>query len=78
MSSGSTVLTFYDPRTPTVVCTDASSYAIGGVLMQGHGDQLRSGVFCSTQKNTERLRSNMHKSRSAWEQCGNVRDYHVT
>ena len=62
MSSGSTVLTFYDPRTPTVVCTDASSYAISGV----HGDQLRSGVFCSAQKNTERLRSNMHKSRSAW------------
>ena len=47
MISGSTVLAFYDPNTPTVVCTDASSYGIGGVLMQGHGDQLHPVVFCS-------------------------------
>ena len=32
---------------PTVVCTDASSYGIGEVLMQGHGNQLRPVVFCS-------------------------------
>ena len=28
-------------------CTDASSYGIGEVLMQGHGNQLRPVVFCS-------------------------------
>ena len=45
--SGSTVLVFYDPKTLTVVCADASSYGIGGVLMQGYGDQLRPVTFCS-------------------------------
>ena len=47
MISGSTVLAFYDPEMPWVVCTDASSYGISGVLMQGHGDQLHPDVFCS-------------------------------
>ena len=45
--SGSAALVFYDPKTLTVVCTDTSSYGIGGVLMQGHGGQLRPVTFCS-------------------------------
>jgi len=45
--SSSTVLAFCDPPKPTVVCADASSYGIGSVLMQDHGDQLRPVAFCS-------------------------------
>ena len=45
--SSSTVLAFYDPKQPTVVCADASSYGIGGVLMQEHDGQLRPVAFCS-------------------------------
>ena len=41
------ILAFYDPKKPIVVCTDASSYGIGGVLMQGPSDQLRPLGFCS-------------------------------
>ena len=40
------LLVFYDPKKPTVVCTDASSYGIGEVLMQGPSDQLRPVDFC--------------------------------
>ena len=47
MISSSAVLAFYDPKKPTVVCADASSFGIGGVLMQGQGDQLRPVAFCS-------------------------------
>ena len=47
MISSNTVLAFYDPKKPTVVCADASSYGIGGVLMQGPSDQLRPVSFCS-------------------------------
>ena len=41
------ILAFYDLKKPTVVCTDASSYGIVGVLMQGPSDQLRPVGFCS-------------------------------
>ena len=47
MISSNTVLAFYDLKKPTVVCADASSYGIGGVLMQGPSDQLRPVSFCS-------------------------------
>ena len=47
MISSNTVLAFYDPKKPTVVCADASSYGIGGVLMQGPSDQLHPVSFCS-------------------------------
>ena len=45
--SSDTVLAFYDPKIPTVVCADASSYGIGGVLMQGPSHQLRPVGICS-------------------------------
>ena len=41
------MLAFYDSKKPTVVCKDASTYGIGGVLMQGPSDQLRPVGFCS-------------------------------
>ena len=54
MISSNTVLAFYGPKKPTVVCADASSYGIGGVLKQGPSDQLRPACFCSrTRTETE-------------------------
>ena len=47
MILSSTVVAFCDPKKPIIVCTDASSYGIGGVLIQGLGDQLRPAGFCS-------------------------------
>ena len=42
------ILAFYDPKKPTIVCADANSYGIGGVLMQGPSEQLHLVGFCST------------------------------
>ena len=54
MISSNTVLEFYDSKKPTVVCADASSYGISGVLIQGPSDQLRPVGFCSrTRTKTE-------------------------
>ena len=76
MISSNTVLAFYDPKKPTVVCADASSHGIGGVLMQSPSDQLRQWVFAV--EHSQRLRSHMLKLRkSAWQHCEHVRDYHV-
>ena len=56
MISSNTVLAFYDPKKPNVVCADASSYGIGGVLMQGPSDQLRPVSFCSRTRTETKVR----------------------
>ncbi|MCG8431295.1 MAG: hypothetical protein MJA29_09000, partial [Candidatus Omnitrophica bacterium] len=41
------ILAYYDPSKPTTVSADASSYGIGGVLLQDHGKGLTPVAFAS-------------------------------
>uniref|UniRef100_H3APP9 ribonuclease H n=1 Tax=Latimeria chalumnae TaxID=7897 RepID=H3APP9_LATCH len=44
------ILAIYDPKEPTVVSSNASSYGlvcVCGVLLQDHNDQLKPVAFCS-------------------------------
>ena len=41
------VLAFYDPNQPTTVSADATSYELGGILLQEHDGELRPVAFCS-------------------------------
>lgn len=47
MLTSATTLVFFDLAKPTVVSADASSYGIGGVLLQEHDNMLKPVAFCS-------------------------------
>jgi hypothetical protein len=40
-------LAYFDPKRETIVSADSSSYGLGGVLMQKHGDKMLPVAFCS-------------------------------
>ena len=41
------VLAFFDPAKETIVSADASSFGIGGCILQRHGTSLKPVAFCS-------------------------------
>ncbi len=69
----SPALAFYDVNKPTIVSADASSYGLGGVLLQNHDGQLKPLSFCPEHSqilNIIRLKSR----RSVQQPFGPARD----
>ncbi|KAK3762997.1 hypothetical protein RRG08_041613 [Elysia crispata] len=56
------VLAYFDPKKPTVVEADSSSYGLGGCLLQEHEEGLRPVAFCSRSlSNTEQRYAQIEK-----------------
>lgn len=49
------ILKHFDPSLPTIIETDASDYAISGVLFQYHGKILYPAAFMSRKMNPENV-----------------------
>ncbi|XP_054267309.1 uncharacterized protein K02A2.6-like [Macrosteles quadrilineatus] len=71
-------LAFYDPRLPTLVSADASSYGLGGLLLQKHHDGKFRPVSYISRSLTEAEKSYSNIEREAlaitWA-CDKLRDY---
>ena len=60
--TNSPTLAFYDPKRPTTVSSDSSSYGIAGVLLQNHNGVMKPVAYCSrTLTATERRYAQIEK-----------------